>query len=271
MGPVHERSRMLGRQNPLIRNLRGLRRDAALRREEGLFLAEGVHLAREAIASGVEIETVVVSAELTQHAEGPALLEQLTAGGVQVMETSPETLSSLQDARAPQPILTVVRMPRLDSSWLSEDAPSVVLVLAGVQDPGNLGALLRTAEAAAVGGLIQIRGGADPYHPRAVRGSMGSIFRLPLCILEETACVETLRSQQRVTIGTVPRGGEPLFDFAWPRRMALFLGGEGAGLSATLGESMDVLLTIPLANSVESLSVGAAAAALLFDRVGKRR
>lgn len=261
---------MLGRQNPLIRQLRGLRRDAAMRREAGLYLAEGVHLAREALASGAKIETVLIAAELRQHAEGPALLGELAAHGIEPVETRYEILSSLQDARSPQPILTVVRLPRSDSDWLLQDDPSALLVLAGVQDPGNLGALIRTAEAAAMDGLIQIHGGADPYHPRAVRGSMGSIFRLPICVLEESACIEALRGRDRVAIGTVAHGGQSLFDYTWPQRLALFLGGEGSGLSTTLKEAMDVLVTVPLARGVESLSVGAAAAALLFDRVGKR-
>ncbi|MDH3628823.1 MAG: RNA methyltransferase [Acidobacteriota bacterium] len=261
---------MLGRQNPVIRRLRTLRRDGDARREAGVLLAEGIHLTREALSSNASFETVVVSPGIHTHAEGPALLQELARRDVCPLETTDSVLASLQDVRSPQPILSVVRTPTFGVDWLVERNPPFVLVVAGIQDPGNLGSLIRTSEAAGVGGLIQLRGGVDPFHPRAVRGSMGSIFRLPTAVMETDPCLATLQRQGRTRVGAAAGAGTTLREFQWEDPAALFLGSEGSGLPATLLGAMDQRVTIPLASTVESLSVGAAAAVLLFDRAARR-
>lgn len=254
---------MLGRRHPTLQRLRALRKDPAARRRAGVLFAEGLHLAREALAAGATIEQVVVDASIHGHPEGPALLEALTRHGVPVDETSPAVLAGLQDARSPQPLLSVVRLP--DEARAPLDADTV-LVAAGVQDPGNLGAMLRTAEAAGAGAMVQLAGGADPYHPRAVRASAGSVFRVRVRVREVEGCLAEIVGAGLVSVGAVPRDGTPLARFEWPPRTALFVGGEGGGLPDAVLRALERRVTVPMAGSVESLSVGAAAAVLLFDR-----
>ena len=142
---------MLGRGHPTIRRLRALRREAPLRSGEGLFLAEGLHLAREALASDAGVELVVYTKRLTAGAEGRRLLAELGGRGCPCEETSDRVLDGLQDARSAQPILLLVRRPRhtVESALDTKDTRPLHVVAHGLQDPGNLGAIVRTAEAAA--------------------------------------------------------------------------------------------------------------------------
>jgi TrmH family RNA methyltransferase len=182
-------------------------------------------------------------------------------------------MDSLQDARSPQPVLGLVRWP--DSTLRSVlgrvASDGLVVVVHGVQDPGNLGSLLRTADAAGAAALVAAPGGADLSHPRTVRASTGSIFRLPSLAAESAETLEELRSRGFRTVGSSPSSTTSYDAEPWTGPLALFLGGEGAGLPAELLTGLDASVSIPMRGGVESLSVGAAAAVLLFEAARRRR
>jgi TrmH family RNA methyltransferase len=257
---------MLGRNHRLLKRLRALRRDPALRRAEGVVVAEGLHLVEEALASGADLEFVVSSAPLEQRPGGPELLESLRHRGVPLHETDPPHLDSVQDARSPQPVLALVRWRPLALDGLLGTLPaaSLVVVVEGVQHPGNLGSILRSADAAGAAALICGGDGADPSHPRAVRATAGSIFRLPVAVADPVAALGDLRHLGYRAVGSAP-GAETRYDRAeWNGPLALALGREGRGLSTELLDAVDERVAIPMRTGVESLSVGAAAAVLLF-------
>jgi TrmH family RNA methyltransferase len=154
---------VLGRHNPLIRRFRELRGDGALRRKEEVFLAEGLHLAQEALQSGVEIEMAVFSAGLLTSPEGVAIMASIESRGLQRVEVSDPVLQSVQDARTAQPVMMLVRFTPQSASSCIPTAPDrpLIVVAHGIQDPANLGSLMRTAEAAGATAMLSTCGSAD--------------------------------------------------------------------------------------------------------------
>lgn len=264
---------MLGRHHPLLRRIRALRRDARLRRSEGVFLAEGIHLAREAIEAEAAIEALLRSPRLSDSAEGRELLRDVGRRALPCFETSDALLAAAQDARSPQPIVTLVRRAEHSPAELQRllDAAACVVVLVDVQDPGNFGSILRSADAAASTVCFATAGCADPHHPRTVRATMGSVFRVPVVRQGLDEIVQRLRRGGFSLAGADPRGAVPYHEADLTGRLAFLLGGEGSGLPAAAHEALDLALRIPMRAGVESLSVGAAAAVLLFEAARQRR
>lgn len=263
---------MLGKSNPIVRRVRALRRDPALRRAQRVFVAEGLHLADEALRSAASIELLLVSPALGRNAEGRRLLDEIARRALVVHETSDSVLRSIQDAHSPQPILAVVRREQTGLSRCLDAAPPgrLLVVLHGIQDPGNLGAILRSADAAGAGAVLVAGDTADPYHPRSVRASMGSIFRLPPLAVDAGSLPGVLQQRGFRCVGTHPKDGRAYFEVDLCGPVALFLGRESQGLPAELRRRLDLLVTIPMREGVESLSVGAAAAVLLFEAARQR-
>ena len=263
---------MLTRTHALARRLRALRGDATLRASEGVFVAEGVHLALEALTSGATIEAAVVSPRLSTSAEGLDLAHRLRAAGIELHESSNATLDALQDARSPQPVVLVVRRepPALSAVLAGRGGMPLLVVACGVQEPGNVGALWRTAEAAAATGFVTTAGCASLTHPRAVRASMGAIFRLPAVQASVDDVLGEVHGRRLTLVGADARGAVDYDTADWGQPLALFLGGEGAGLPPEVLSRLHQRVAVPMAPGVESLSVNAAAAVLLFAAALKR-
>jgi len=253
--------------------LRTLKGDAAMREAEGAFVVEGVHLALEALAAGASIEAAVVSPRLAESDEGRDLARRLLAAGVPTHTCSESTLDALTEARSPQPVVLIVRREAaaLDAVLAGRGGTPLLVVACGVQDPGNLGALLRSADAAGATGFVATPGSASLTHPRAVRASAGGIFRMPTIEAGLKEVLEVVHSRQFTVIGAEARGGVDYDTVDWGGPIALLLGGEGAGLPEEAGPFLDVRVVIPMAPGVESLSVNAAAAVLLFAAARQRR
>ena len=264
---------VLGRRHSIIRRLRELRRDRELRDREGVMVAEGLRLAEEALAAGASAELAVVSPRLDALPGGRQLRERVVQAGIPVQETADEVLNGVQDARSAQPILLVVRRTDASSAAVGEErgGPPLVVVAHGIQDPGNLGAMVRTADAAGATAFFTCGGGADPYHPRTVRATMGSVFRLPPRGIPADDALRELRSLGVVILGTDASTGTPYDRFDLKQPIAFCLGGEGGGLPREFLSRTDAIVRIPLHEQVDSLSVSAAAAVLLFEAARQRR
>lgn len=262
------------KQNQKIKDIRRLRRSKGDR-----ALLEGPHLVAEALAAGLALEEVFVAPGFFDATgEGRELREALAALRVAPVEVAPEVLAGLADADAPKGLLAVARLPRRGVESLPASGPdpaaAVYLYLEGLQDPGNLGAVARAAEAAGALGLALAPGTAHPNHPRALRGSAGSLLRLPAALGVEPEHLDThlghpgppgREDRAPRWAALVPRGGEVVWraDLAGP--LVLAVGAEGPGLSPGLVERADLRLTIPLAPPVESLNAAVAAALVLFE------
>jgi TrmH family RNA methyltransferase len=248
------------RQNRRLKDMRALRRSKG-----ALAVLEGPHLVSEAIAAGAELEELLVTPEFAAGAEGRRLL---SVAPREATEVAPELLRELADADAPQGVLAAARLPRGGVATLPRRAGGTYLFLDGVQDPGNLGALARVAEAAGAAGLACGPGCAHPNHPRALRGSAGSLIRLPVAHdASASELAQHLAPLRGRWAALVAHGGEALYetDLGLDGTLVLALGAEGAGLSPATEALATWRLRIPLAPPVESLNVATAAAVVLFE------
>jgi RNA methyltransferase, TrmH family len=247
--------------SPQNRRLQDIRR---LRRRQGdRALLEGPHLVAEALAGGVALEEVLVTPEFAASAAGRRLAEAL---GRPPLAVAPALLRRLADADAPQGVLAVAGLPRCGPAALPRRPGAAYLFAEGLQDPGNLGALARTAEAAGAAALALSPGSVHPNHPRALRASAGSLLRLPVAIGCTAEDLEgRLAGLAPRWIALVPRGGEPLYQAPLDGTLILALGAEGPGLSPPLAARAEIRLTIPIEPAVESLNATVAAALVLFE------
>lgn len=252
---------ILSRHNKTVKDIRRLRRSKG-----DLALLEGPHLVGEALAAGLALEIVLATPEFLATAEGVALARLLKAAPVEI---APEILTELADADSPKGLLAVAHLPRSGVDGLPLCPGSAYLYLDGLQDPGNLGALARVAEAVGVAGLALAPGTVHPNHPRALRGSAGSLLRLPVAV---NVTPEALAGHLAVLApaaprwaALVPRGGTDLYSAPLSGTLVLALGAEGPGLSPAADALADLRLTIPLAPPVESLNAVVAAALVLFE------
>lgn len=253
--------------NTLSRREERLLRSLAERKHreaEGLFAAEGVRAVEDLAASALPLRFAAASSSLGDTPRGAALRRTLEARGVAVRDTGDRELRDLAGTEHPQGIVAVAEIPRWTLDALRVDAePAVVLVLDAVQDPGNFGTLVRTAEALGAAGVIALPGTVDPWNPKSVRAAMGSSFRLPIVPAEWEAAAPWLAAHRLPVVAAVV-GAAPL-PAPRPARAALVLGNEGAGVGdATLAHAA-FRAGIPLRGRAESLNVGAAGAILLYE------
>lgn len=251
-------------KNPAIQRFR----DAAVGALEGVMLAEGAKLVVEALDAGLQVLEAAVSPRCADQ----KLRERLQQQAQSYLECSDEVLGRMSALETPQGVAVLLAKPDVaEGELLGRDLAPLVVVAAGVRDPGNLGSLLRTAEAAGATGCITMKGGADPFRDKAVRGSMGSLFRLPVLHGLDAAGVIAFARGHRLQIVVADGGGEGLHtkvDLKKP--MALVVGAEAAGVPPELLKAADARVRIPLRRPVESLNVAVAAGVLLFEAMRQR-
>jgi len=253
-------------RNARVRAALDLCRSAAARRESGAYLVEGIKLVNEAVQEGVPLLDLFVSPGLLRHEGGPGLLATLKEAGAPLLPVADGVMARLSESRSPQGILATAVRPAGVPSPPSRTPGRPLLVGWHIQDPGNLGALIRIVEATGAAGFLAAGGGADPYHPRAVRATAGSLFRVrPSQCQDAATLLATLRSAGLDLVAAVPRDGDPPASFPWDRPWALLIGGEGEGLPDVLLQAAGRRVAIPTEGRVESLAVPAAAAMLLYE------
>ena len=249
----------------LLSTVRDLQRRKA-RGRRGLAVVEGVRLVEEALAAGLEFKGALVSPELARTTRGQALTADLTSHAVTVEEIGVRAFGELADTDTPQGILAVVQ-PR---TWTVADIPSgPILVVDGVQDPGNVGTLIRTAHALGASASLLLRGTADPMNPKALRAAMGATFRHPVVQLDDAPFITWAR-QHGITLWAAAADGTPLARALDDKRIrtesiAVIVGNEGAGIRPQLNAVAAKRVAIPLARGAESLNVAVAAGILLYE------
>ncbi len=250
------------RRNPLVRRLARLVADPAARRGEGVCVAEGPHLVREALAASVEVRTLVHTPEALARAEVRALVDAARDQDVDVVEMTASCYARFSALKSPEGLAAVAAWRPIGlEACLNADVRLVVL--AGVQDPGNAGAVVRTALAAGAGGAV-LCGGADPSHPGLVRASMGALFRLPLAISPMDELAARARSAGVRLLVAHARGAVDYRAADYRPPVAVVVGAEGGGVPPELVDLADARVTIPMAPGVESLNVAVAAGVLLY-------
>lgn len=256
------------RQNPVVRRFREAAREG---RAGDVVLLDGPHLLAEALDAGVPLE---VAAFASDAAEGrfPDLARRCARSGAQVITVPASLLGAMTPVRQPSGVVALARMqPAPTADVLRARAPQLVLILDRVQDPGNVGAIVRVAEGCGASGVIVGPGTADPFGWKALRGSMGSAFRMPVAVASTLPdAMAQARGAGLRLFATAPRGGTPLGQAALAPPCAILLGGEGAGLAQPVIDAADDTLTIAMRPPVESLNVSIAAALVLYEASRQR-
>ena len=250
---------------PLPTVIRDLHRRKA-RERRGLALAEGVRLVEELLAAGVECTGAVVAPALEATPRGAALVAALEARGVGLERTDDQELARLAATEHPQGIVAVFRPPSWPIEALAPAVGAPLVVLDGVQDPGNVGTIARTAVAFGAAGLVALPGTVDLTNPKVVRASAGALFRLPSAAVDPVALVGWLRAGPARLWVTVMDGESVAGGIDAP--VALVLGNEGAGISPDLLAAADRRVGIPIRPAAESLNVAVAAGILLHQLGG---
>ncbi len=257
-----------GRHNQKLKELRQAFRRAELT-PQGECAIEGVKLLEEALRSGQHLESVFFSQSARPLAE--KLLLQINARTETLV--LPDTLfNSIVPSDAPQGVAALVKLKTCSAAQLldrSGDGPLVVAT--GLQDPGNLGTILRSAEAFGAAGVFLTEGTVSVYNSKVLRGSAGSIFRLPFLRTSSAELIPLLRARGVRLLATSSHSGTPLPRVSWALPLAIFIGNEGAGLSRELMREMDETMAIPHAPQVESLNAGIAASIVLYEAARSRK
>jgi TrmH family RNA methyltransferase len=253
----------LSGRNPRIQQLRRLSGRRSARQETGRFVIEGPRLVADAVAAGLGVDEVFVAAG------GRELAEPVAAAGVPVTEVALGVLERIATTVSPQPLVAVARSPLVTVAELPPGGAVVVLV--DVNDPGNAGTVMRSAEAAGAAGVVLLGDAVDALNPKVVRAAAGSLFRLPVAVETDPAAgVEALRGAGRRLVGAAARGGSrPDTDVLAPP-VAIVLGSESHGLAPALAAVLDATVSIPMAGDVESLNLAMAATLLVFAAAAGR-
>ena len=250
------------RQNPLV----GRFRDAARGGSGAVLLLDGAHLVGEAVSAGVAVQIAAVTPAAVESGELQPLVTALGEQGVEVALVSAQVMDAISPVRSSSAIVALADRPAKGQAQLYQGTAPMVVIAVDVQDPGNIGAIVRVAEAAGATGVVAAGASANPFGWKALRGSMGSALRLPLVAgVTPAAAIEDARSHGCRIVATVPRDGQALFDARLSGPVAILIGGEGPGLAAEVLAAADQRVTIPMQAPVESLNAAVTAAVLLYE------
>jgi RNA methyltransferase, TrmH family len=259
--------RISSRNNPNIARYRAVARGEAPDR----LLLDGSHLVADALAAGLPLESAAVLSTTLERPEVRTLMAGLEYAGVEVVVTTPQVMAVVSPVRSSSAIVAIASRPAADAGRLYAGSTPLVLIAHDVQDPGNMGAIVRAAEAGHATSVIASGACADPFGWKALRGSSGSALRLPVgAAPTAAAAIAEARRHGCRTVATVPRGGRLLYDIDLRGPTAILIGGEGPGLDSATIEQAEERLTIPMQSPVESLNAAVAAAIVVYEALRQR-
>ena len=257
----------IGARHHTLQRLRRLSRRREARSADGAYVIDGPTLLAEALDAGVAVTEVV--AEPGCPAD---LFDRAALAGAAVHRASAGSLGRFVDTVTPQRVVAIARIADVPPAEAVAAAGPLALVLVGVSDPGNAGTLLRSAEAAGAGAVLFCDGSVDPFGPKCVRSSAGSLFRLAVTRAGDSGEVlAALAARGVTTVATVARGGETYDATDLTGPVALVLGSEAHGLPDAVADAVDRSVTIPMAGRTDSLNVGMAGTVLCFEALRQRR
>lgn len=242
---------------------RDLRRRKA-RERQGLFVSEGVRVVEELLRGPLRIRGALVAPQLREAPRGDTLAERLRAAGVAVEEVSAAEFASAAETESPQGVIAIAEIPVRSFVDVPDDWSGVVVVLDAVQDPGNVGTILRTAAALGATATVALPGTVDLWNAKVVRSGMGAQFR-HLALAATWDELDAFRSASGAVLLAADAAGEPVATLRVPRRTLLVVGNEGAGLSPDARRRADRAVSLPISADVESLNVAVATGILLHQ------
>lgn len=251
--------------NPKIKSLVQLQKKRRLREEKGIFLVEGIRMFRE---TPVELIEEIYASE-SFYEKNVELFGEIK-GKIEIL--SGTVFQKISETKTPQGILCVVKRKQYSLEDILKHEKAHLIVLDGLQDPGNVGTIFRTAEAAGVTGIIMSRDTADLYQSKTIRSTMGSIFRMPcVCVDDINECIKNMKNHKIFTFAAHLQGKKCYNEIEYKGKIAFLIGNEGNGLSEETANLADTWIRIPMEGEVESLNAAIAATILMYEAYGQRR
>jgi len=267
MNGLKDRLRQVSsKENVLVKELRHSFTQAALT-EDGYCAIEGVRLLEEALRSGLRLKAVFFSQSARERAN--RLLPQISTHADTLLLPDAVFRSAVA-TETPQGVAALVKLKTFAFADLLGNNP-LILGAAGVQDPGNLGTIIRSAEAMGASGVLTMEGTVHAINPKVIRASAGSLFRLPVVKMDSAEAVRNLRDQGARILATSSHKGIPLDEADLTEACCIFVGSEGAGISKELIAEANEVIAIPHSERVESLNAGVAASIILYEAARQRR
>jgi TrmH family RNA methyltransferase len=258
----------LGSSHQRVRRLRRLVQKRSLRWSEGVCVLEGPDLVEAALESGVEFEAVYVDAAALHSAPIEALTARATGHGVRVFALAEGVVEKIADAQTPQPVVAAVRFEQRDVASLP--TTGLAIVLHDLRDPGNVGTIIRSADAAGATAVVLTGQSVDPFNPKTLRASAGSIFHLPVLVSSIEATLAHFGGDAQL-LATVVRGGRSHREVDFTKASVVVIGNEADGLDDATIERCDQTISIPMDGRSESLNAGVAASLIAFEALFQRR
>ncbi|HET8626517.1 MAG TPA: RNA methyltransferase [Thermomicrobiales bacterium] len=251
--------------NPLVKRVRRLG-ERKHRRREGAFFVEGIQPVWQAVEAGADIETLVVAPDLLTSEGARRMVAEQEAGGVPCARVTPGVFAVLAERDHPAGLGAIVRAHYRDLAGLAVTPEAVFVALHDVGNPGNLGTILRTADAAGAGGVILLGETTDPFHPAAVKASMGALFAVPVVhAADPDAFFAWARERGVAVVTTSGHARDEHWTARYPLPVALLFGSEAEGLPPDLLARGDLAVRIPMTGTAESLNLAVAAGIMLYE------
>jgi len=253
-------------QNNLIKEIKSLDK-RKYRDEKGLFIAEGIRFVGEALEESADISYIVVSEKLPDIKGGIEILKDIEAQGIKYYRTTEKIFKDISNTESPQGILAVIKAKKLDFEDIVQEHNKII-ILEGLQDPGNMGTIIRTADAAGMTGIIISEGCVDIYNPKVLRSTMGSVFHLPVYQCKDIVNTLKLIKTRGIKIyATHLKGNQSCHDLKMDGDVAIIIGNEANGINDETAGLADVLVRIPMPGKAESLNASVAAGILMYEVV----
>lgn len=256
-------------QNPAVKEIKSLK-NKKYREEKGQYFIEGIRFVEEALKEKAVINSIVVSENLNNVKGGEEILEKVKGLKVPVYTVRDKIFKDISDTENPQGIMAVVKMTASSLEEILRKG-SLIIVMDAIQDPGNMGTIIRTADAAGVTGIIVSKGCVDTYNPKVLRSTMGSIFHVNIHNTEDLSETINKIKERGITVLAAHLQGEAnYFEQDMKRDCAIIIGNEANGISDDAAQQADVLVKIPMPGKSESLNASVAAGLLMYEAVRQR-
>lgn len=261
--------RLTGSTNPIVKEVRSLKNKSA-RTEKNLYFIEGARFTAEALKENTDICYIVLSESFASDDGSAEMLEQISHGRFDCYLLPDGLFESISDTQNPQGILAVLRQKKKQLKDYSI-ADGLMVILDAVRDPGNMGTIIRTADAAGCTGVIIPDGCVDIYNPKVLRATMGSVFHVPIYHCAGTAdAISLLKGKGFLICASHLEGAISIYQADLSGNVALIIGSEAEGISDETIRNADMLIKIPMAGRAESLNASAAAAVMMFEAMRQR-
>ena len=262
-------SPLTGKDNKAVKFLASLA-DPKVRKKEKAFLIEGLKMVEEALRDKLGVKQVIAAPSLTQH-HGKGVLKLAERHGFEMLWISERLLDSISESKTPQPIIAVVGTREHSEEALLAHSSGLIIIAHQLQDPGNLGTIIRTAEAVGASGVAITANSVDPHNPKAIRASMGSILRVPVVkVTDVRGFLGKCRQKGFQTAAMVLNGKNTVFEMDLKKPTVFIVGQESSGLQGDILESVDLRVRIPITESIDSLNVATSAAVILYEAYRQR-